>query len=169
MSTNQRLRVREWIEAERLGRTEEADLHFRLVAGILPALAPPPGFAAAVLARLRPGRSGADVWDRWWMRAVVAVCVLSAGAAGALLPLRGWIDAGLTSFHAVAWGLGQAAAGLQVWVASALVLWSGLAHAAAVVGRHLAGPAPLTVLGFNLIIAAGALVALRRLMPLQEN
>jgi hypothetical protein len=169
MPTNQRQRTEEWIEAERAGRAEEAARRFRLVAEALPALAPSPGFAAAVLARLSVVRAPGDLWSRWWTRAAVAACVLSAGSASALLPLHGWMSALLASLRAVAWGVDQAAAGAYAWVSGALALWNGLAQAATVVGRHLAGPAPLAVLGLNLVVAAAALAALGRLMPLQEK
>ena len=58
---------------------------------------------------------------------------------------------------------------MQAWVGSALALWAGLARAALAIGRLLAGPGPVLLLTLNLTVAAAALLALRRLMPLQEN
>jgi hypothetical protein len=169
MTTDERRLIGEWIEAERSGRADEADLRFRMVAGTLAPLGLPHGFAGAVAARVRAGRPVTDLRAGWWMRAAVAVSVLAAGTAGVSIPLHGWIGAAFGSLDAVAWGVSQTAAGASAWVSSALTLWGGLGEAASVIGHHLVGPAPLAVLGLNFAVAAGALVALRRLVPLQEN
>jgi len=80
-----------------------------------------------------------------------------------------WVSALVASVHAVAWGLQQAGTASSAWVGSALTAWAGLAHAAVVLGRLLAGPGAILMLMINLTVAAAALAALRRLIPIQEN
>ena len=169
MATNAHRIVSEWLDAERAGQGDAADRTFRYVAGALQYLEPPAGFADAVIARMGALRTVPDLWMRWWVRTAVAACVLSAGAVGAFLPIDGWFGAMLQSLRFVAVAVGQIGAGAYAWVAGALAVWSGLAHAAVVLGRQLAGPQSLVILGLNFAIAAGALVALRRLVPFQEN
>ncbi len=169
MATNAHRVVREWLAAERAGRAEDADRSFRTVAGALPRLGPPARFTDAVMARVGAMRAAPDPWSHWWVRAAVATCVLSAGGAGISLSPQGWFMAILTSLRTVALGVGDLSSALQAWVAGAVALWMGLAHAAVVVGRQIAGPAPLLILLLNFAMAAGALAALRRLMPSQEN
>ena len=169
MATNAHRDVRDWLDAELAGRTEDADRSFRAVAGALPRLDPPTRFADAVMARVGAMRAVPDMWARWWVRAAVAASVLSAGGAGLSLSPHGWFMAIVASLRTVALGLGDLSAALQAWVAGALALWAGLAHAGVVAGRQLAGPAPLLILLVNFAMAAGAFAALRRLMPSQEN
>lgn len=169
MATNTDRIVREWLDAERAGRTDAADVLFRSAAGALPPLDPPAGFENAVMARLSDVWPEPDIWTLWWVRGAVAVCVLLVGLGGAALPSQVWLGAVLTSIRGIAVGLAQASAALLAWVSGALALWAGLGDAAIVVGRQVAGPASLVLLGLNFAIAAAALFALRRLMPLQEN
>jgi hypothetical protein len=169
MATNAHRDVREWLDAELAGRAEDADRRFRAVAGSLPRLDPPARFADAVMARVGAMRAVPDLWARWWVRAAVAACVLSAGGAGLSLSPQGWFMAILASLRAVALGFGDLSSALHAWVTGAVALWAGLAHAAVVVGRQIAGPAPLLILLVNFAMAAGALAALSRLMPSQEN
>lgn len=161
--------VRAWIAAEQAGRADEADRRFRSVARSIGRLAPPAGLADAVLARLTIAAAARDVWSRWWARTAVATAVLSAGAAGAMITPAGWFRSLLASLHAAALSLGDASAAAWAWVAGAVTVWSGLGRAAAVLGRQLAGPEPMILLAVQFALAAGALAALRRLLPEQEN
>lgn len=161
--------VRDWLEAEQAGRTDAADQVFRLVAAGLPRLRPPAGFADAVLVRIGATQPVPDIWASWWLRAAVGAAMLSVGVLVVSLTAGAWVSAILGSVHAVAWGLGHAGTAIAAWVGSALVAWSGLAHAAVVLGRLLAGPGAILMLMLNLTVAAAALLALRRLIPLQEN
>lgn len=169
MATNSHRIVREWLDAERAGQTDAADVLFRSAAGALPPLSPPAGFADAVIARLSAAWPQPDIWTLWWVRGAVAVCVLLVGVAGGALPPHVWLGGALAAIRGVAVGLAQVSAALHAWVSGALALWAGLGDAAIVVGRQVAGPASLVLLGLNFAIAAAALFALRRLMPLQEN
>jgi hypothetical protein len=129
----------------------------------------PAGFADALLVRLGGARIAPDAYSKRWVRAAVAASVVLVGGAAALVPWHGWMDGLLASVQVVAWGLSRLAAAGQAWAAGGLALWGGLAEAAAVVGRQLAGPLPLGLLALNLAIAWCALGALRRLMAPQEN
>ena len=169
MTRNVNSEIREWLEAEAAGRAEEADLRFRAVGRRLERRGVPAGFADAVIARLGVARAVQDAYARRWVRAAVAASVGLVGGAAALVPWHIWFDGLLGSIQLVAWSLGRLAVAGQAWLASGLALWSGLAEAAAVVGRQLAGPVPIGLLALNLAVALCALGALRRLMAPQEN
>jgi hypothetical protein len=161
--------VRGWLEAESAGRAEEADLRFRAVGRRLERRGVPAGFTGAVIARLAAARAVSDAYAKRWVRVAVAAGVVLVGGAAALVPWYLWFDGLLASVQFVAWGLGRLATGGKAWLAGGLALWGGLAEAAAVVGRQLAGPVPLGLLALNLAVALCAFGALRRLTAPQEN
>ena len=169
MTTDMRREIREWLEAEEAGRADEADLRFRAVGRRLERPAVPPGFAAAVVARLGASRPVRDVYSKRWVRVAVAASVTLVGGVAALVPWHFWVDALVASLQGVTWGISRVVIGGQAWVAGALALWGGLAEAAAVIGRQVLGPIPLGLLALNLAVALCALGALRRLMAPQEN
>jgi hypothetical protein len=169
MADDPRAIVREWLDAEAAGRAGAADQAFRLVAAGLPRCQVPAGFADAVLARIGPMPAVPDVWASWWLRGLIGTALLSVGVLVVSLTGDAWLSAALASVGTVAWGLGHAGTALSAWVDSALTAWAGLAHAAAVLGRLLAGPDAIIILMLNLTVAAAALTALRRLIPTQEN
>jgi hypothetical protein len=161
--------VRDWIDAEYDERRDDADRSFRLAAASLPRLEVPARFADVILARMGARALQPDLWASWWLRGLIAAAVLSAGVMVASLSGAAWATAVLASVHTVAWAVGHAWTVVTAWVGSALAAWSGLAHAAIVVGRLLAGRDAMLILVLNLTVAAGALAALRRLIPMQEN
>jgi hypothetical protein len=169
MTTDMRAAIREWLEAEEAGRADEADLRFFAVSRELGRPAVPAGFADAVIARLGLPRAVRDAYSKRWVRAAVAVSVTLVGGVAALVPWHIWVEALLASVQGVAWGIGRVMVGGAAWVGGTLALWGGLAEAAAVLGRQLAGPIPVGLLALNLAVALCALGALRRLMALQEN
>jgi len=169
MAQDPRTIVRDWLEAEAAGRADAADRAFRRVAEGLPRLKTPAGFADAVLARIGAPTPVPDLWASWWLRAAIGAALLSVGVLVVSLTAGAWASVLLGSVHAVAWILGHAGTAVGAWVGSALAAWSGLAHAAVVLGRMLAGPTAFLTLVLNLTVAAAALLALRRLIPLQEN
>jgi len=169
MADDPRTIVRAWLEAEDTGRAEAADQAFRIVAAGLPRYPPPAGLADAVLARIGLPAAVPDVFASWWLRAAVGAALLSVGVLVVSMTGGAWLSALLASFHAVAWGLGHAGTAVSAWVGSALTAWAVLAHAALALGRLLAGPDAILVLMLNLTVAAAALMALRRLIPVQEN
>jgi hypothetical protein len=161
--------VRGWLEAESAGRADEADLRFRTVGRRLERTAVPAGFADAVMARIAAARGVRDLYARRWVRVAVAAGVVLVGGVAALVPLHIWADGLLASVQVVAVGVSRVLVGGRAWVAGGLALWSGLADAAAVIGRQLLGPWPLGLLAVNLAVALCAFAALRRLMAVQEN
>ena len=169
MTRNVNGEIREWLEAEAAGRAEEADVRFRSVSRELMRPLVPAGFADAVIARIGAARAAADAYSKRWVRIAVAASVVLVGGVGALVPWHVWMGALLASVQAVAVGVGQVIVGGRAWVSGGLALWSGLADAAAVVGRLLLGPVPIGLLALNLAVAVCAFGALRRLMALQEN
>jgi hypothetical protein len=170
MAQDPRHAVREWLEAEQAGQPDAADRAFAQAAAALPRLQPSARFADAVLARLGvPPQAAPDLWASWWLRGLVGAALVSVGVLVVSLSGGAWISALVASVHTVAWGLGQAGTAVSAWVGSALIAWAGVAHAAVVLGRLLSGPGAILMLMLNLTVAAAALVALRRLVPMQEN
>jgi hypothetical protein len=169
MATDPRRIVRDWLEAEHAGQVEEADRRFRRVAASLPRYQPPAWFTETALARAGVTPPVRVVWAGWWVRWAAALALLSAAVLMAALPDDLWLTAVLTSVRSVASGLEHTAIGVHAWVGSALTVWAGLARAGLAVGRLLASPGPVLLLALNLTVAVAALVALRRLMPVQEN
>jgi len=167
--THEDRELREWLEAEAAGRADEADRCFRTVSRGLERMAVPAGFAGAVIARLGAARAVQDAYSKRWVRVAVAASVALVGGAGALVPLRVWVEALLASVQTVAVGISRVIIGGQAWAAGGLALWGGLAEAAAVIGRQLLGPIPLALLALNLAVALCAFATLRRLMALQED
>jgi hypothetical protein len=169
MAHDPRHAVREWLEAEHAGQPDAADRAFARAAAVLPRLQPSARFADAVLARLGASATAPDPWASWWLRGLIGAALVSVGVLVVSLSGGGWISAVLASVHSVAWGLGHAGTAVSAWVGSALTAWAGVAHAAVVLGRLLSGPGAILMLILNLTVAAAALTALRRLVPMQEN
>jgi hypothetical protein len=161
--------IREWLEAEAEGLADQADERFRPVSSRLERAEVPAWFTGAVMARLGAVRAVQDAYAKRWVRVAVAASVALVGGVAAIVPLHVWIDAMLTSVQIVALGVGRGLVLGRAWLAGGLALWSGLADAAAVIGRQLTGPVPLGLLALNLVVALCAYAALRRLMALQEN
>ena len=170
MGHDPRQAVREWLEAEHAGQPDGADRAFARAAHVLPRLHPSARFADAVLARLgtRP-EPAPDLWASWWLRGLIGAALVAVGVLVVSLSGGAWILAMTASVHTVAWGLGHAGTAASAWVGSALTAWAGVAHAAVVLGRLLSGPGAILMLILNLTVAAAALMALGRLVPMQEN
>jgi hypothetical protein len=169
MAHDPRRAVREWLEAEDAGQPDAADRAFARAATVLPRLQPSARFADAVLARLGAPPAVPDLWASWWLRGLIGAALVSVGILVASLSGEAWVSAAIGSVHTVAWGLGRAGTAASAWIGSALTAWAGVAHASVVLGRLLAGPGAILMLTLNLTVAAAALVALRRLIPIQEN
>jgi hypothetical protein len=169
MTTHVDREIRDWLEAEAAGRTDDADLRFHAVSRTLGRATVPAGFADAVLARIGAARVARDAYSKRWVRAAVAAGVVLVGGVGALVPLHVWMNALLGSVQVVALGVSRAIVGGRAWIEGGMALWRGLADAGAVVGRQLLGPVPIGLLALNLAVALCAFGALRRLMALQEN
>jgi hypothetical protein len=161
--------VRGWLEAETAGRADEADLRFQAVGRRLERVAVPAGFADAVMARIAAAHVVRDVYATRWVRVAVAAALVLVGGVGALVPLHVWAGGLLESVQLVAVGASRVLIAGRAWIAGGFALWSGLADAAAVIGRQVFGPLPLGLLAVNLAVALCAFAALRRLMAVQEN
>jgi hypothetical protein len=161
--------VRGWLEAELAGQAEEADVRFRTVGRRLERAAVPAGFADAVMARVAAAHAVRDAYAKRWVRAAVGAALVLVGGVAALVPLSVWAGGLLTSVQVVAVGVSRVLIAGRAWASGGIALWTGLADAAAVIGRQLLGPLPMGLLAVNLAIALCAFAALRRLMAVQEN
>ena len=170
MRTDDRLNVRAWLEAEQAGQVDEADRRFRVLTVVLPRLEASLGFVDRVLDRMGTRWAPAgSVWTGWWLRGMVAASVVTLGAVLGSWSVRAVLFTVLASIQTVAWALGQAVAGAQAWIGTALTVWDGVAHAGIVVGRLLVAPGPALMLTLNLAVAASAVAALQRLLARQED
>ncbi len=158
--------VRNWIEAELAGRQEEADRQFRPVMARLQRLEPPAGFTARALqlalAALPARRRNA--WTSGWMYAAVGVGLSLAAFEIASLSAPAVLGVGVGLINAIA----LAASTVWVWagtgVTAAWSVWKVLARVGGAVTSTLDGPAAFAFLTTNVLIAAGSLAALRRLL-----
>jgi hypothetical protein len=167
MGAEDRKIVRIWLEAERAGRSEEADRAFASLSSGLPRRQPSPRFAAHVMARIAPARVA-------WLafggaRAATVMSLVTLGVVLGTWSSRSMFLAGVAIAQSCAWGLGQVATGGMVWIETVLTVWGSAAHAAAVLGRLLTTPGPALIVGLNLVVAAGACAALQRLLASQED
>jgi len=171
MIADKRDMVRDWLAAERAGRSEEADRVFSSLAQALPKRRPPGSFAAGVMARVNSAAAQpAGSWWAWWgVRAGVAASVLTLGLVLGSWSARSMFFTAIAAAQSVAWGLDQVVTGSVVWIETGLTLWGSAAHAAVVVGRLLVAPGPAMLVGANLAIAVCAFAALRRLLVSQED
>jgi hypothetical protein len=170
MRTENLDKLGDWLEAERTGRSEEADRAFASIARTLPILSPSRRFAANVMARVAPRTQPlASWWTAWGVRAAVAASLVTLGVVFGTWSARSMLFAAVATAQALAWELDQVVTGGVVWIEIALTMWGSVAHAAAVVGRLLITPGPAMLVSANLAVAACACAALQRLLASQEE
>lgn len=153
---------RRFREAEAAGRPADADLALRELFLSLPRLAPSPGFADRVLARIarRPSIFALPA-VRFGLAASLLVAALGAVLIAPMaLPLAGLVGPGGVISAAIS-GL----AGLGVRAASGLATWSSLSSVAGAIGRVALHPPILALLLLQFAIAAVALRGLVALAP----
>jgi hypothetical protein len=160
--------LRRWLEADTLGRHDDAD---RLFAGLAAShwakLEAPRGLAAKVVTALASARRPAW-WEVWWVRAVLAASLASVGGAFALVPSPVLASAGVSVLVGWAQVLGWLIACSGAAVDAAWFLWSLGASVSSWVGVVLSAPLPQLLLVLNLVLAVAASAALRRLLRPEE-
>jgi hypothetical protein len=161
--------VRNWMGAEESGHDDAADRGFARVAAGWPRRQASPDFARQVFRKIGLPAPVSDVWAAWWMRALTAGALGLAGLFALSVSPAAWVVAWLSSVGAAAVALERTWTAIGVWMGAVVAVWSGVAHAALVVGRLMAAPGPLMLLAVNLTVAACAFAALRRLLVSQET
>jgi len=170
MDTLDRDRVRAWLVAESSGREDAADGALaELMAGV-PRLEPSRRFVGAVMAQIRESAEApSTVWANWWVRGALASSLTLLGAVAGTASWQAVFDAIVATARNVGWSADRIATGFHAWVDVAGAFWTAVAHAATVLARLLVAPGPAMLLMFNLVLAAGALAALQRLLVTQEK
>lgn len=170
MDTRDRDLIRAWLEAEHADSGDAADRAFASVAVALPRRAPSRRFVAGVMARVRTAEAApASLWMNWWVRAGIGASLALLGTVLGTVSWRGAFDTALTVTQTVVWGVDRIVTGFQAWASSAGTVFAALAHAGIVLARLLTAPGPALVVTLNLLLAAGALAALQRLLVTQEK
>ena len=163
--------VAEWLAAEAEGRPDEADRLFASVflSGV-PRLAPAPGLGDRVLARVgSPTAAPGALPLPAWARVAALVAIVLGGLAAAAVSSVPAMDLARTS-----WVVGVKAVGTGWLLAGALLRmlvhgWSDLVGFARPLTLVVASGPGSAVLLANLALAALASVALKRMLPLEEE
>lgn len=156
-----------WTQAEREGEAELADRAFRTLAEAWPRHEAPAGLVAGVMRRL-PAADRAAPWTLWWVRAAVSAVLLVAGAVLSWQPTPPAVAMGRSAWDGVTGGLHWLVVAAATWTEAASAVLKPLATAARVVAPMLTLPGPALFCVVNILLAAGALAVLRRLMVNRE-
>jgi len=162
--------VREWLQADAAGQGEAGDRALRDVAAAWPRRMPPPGLAARIAVALagQGRRAAVRTVPAPWVRATVAAALAGCGGLLGLTPGRELGGLLWSAFQGTVAGVGGVLA-LGSFVGD--TMWAILepaARAGRAVGVVVAGPVPAAVLAVNVLVAAGAFVALRRVLVTRE-
>lgn len=159
--------IREWLNAQGGGSDELAERALMRAFAQLGRRTPPARFADRVL--LRAGRRvPVPAALRWWLRGVVAACLVAAGLAVALLP------AWLSLVRPVAHAFGSPFVSVLShwagkWMAATIAFWAVVEDVASAVRTSLATPTGILLLATNVLLAAAILFGLKRLLNAPEE
>lgn len=156
-----------WRRAERNGDADLADQAFRALAGSWPRHAAPPRLVRGVMRRLATADRVAP-WTRWWVRATVAGVLLLAGTVLSWQPTPTALALGRSVWDGVTGGLHWLLLAAATWTEAASAVLKPLATAVRVAAPMLTQPGPALFCVLNILLSAGALAVLRRLMMNRE-
>jgi hypothetical protein len=160
---------RNWLDADRDGRLEEADQAFAALASSWTRSVPPASLVARVAALgSAPRRSLAWNWESMWLRLSVGAGLVLCGLALGVLSGRALGAALLASIQTVAAGVGSMLALADAWGRAAVAVGLVLARVARACGSALTEPIPLVFVLVNVLLAGAALAALRRVLSVRE-
>ena len=152
-----------FLEAERTGREDEAELALLAVFTELPRLSPAAGFADRVLFRLGSAAARRSLFARRPVRWALAASLLIAGlGAGLVAPMVPQLAALVGPGELLA-ALVATVSDLAVRFASGVAVWQQVAETVGTLARATANPKVAALLLFHLILAAGALRGLTAL------
>lgn len=159
--------VNQWLDAEALGHPDEADRLFTaLAAAHWSRLEAPAGLASRIVAAAVAARP--VWWELWWVRVLVVSSLLVVGGTFALVPSPALGSAGVSAI--VVWSrlLAAAMTASELAIQIALGAWAFGARLSSWMGVVLSAPLAQLLVALNLALAAGASVALRRLLRSEE-
>ena len=172
MRSRQERDLVEWLEAEREGQADAADRCFRAALGAVPRRVPGVGFAGRVLvaAGIQPACAPASaVWASQWMAVFVTTALVLTGIALATLSWGDALEASLGLVQTLAIGLARTWAWAGSLATASWSAWQILVQIGGALSMSMAVPGAAGFLAVNLLTAAGALMALRRLLAQQEG
>lgn len=160
---------RSWHDADRDGRLDEADQAFAVLASSWTRCEPPVRLVARVAALgSAPQRRLSLNWESAWLRLSVGAGLVLCGLALGALSGRALGTALLASIQTVAAGVGSMLALADAWGRAAVAVGLVLARVARACGSALTEPIPLVFVLVNVLLAAAALAALRRVLSVRE-
>lgn len=145
-----------FLDAERDGRSDQADLALGELFRELPRPSPSAGFAVRVMARLARRSPFARPAVRFGLAAALVVAALAAGLAAPVLGALAGLVGPAGALHLLI----DAATGLVVRIGHGFEVWQTVASAARSLGTAVLHPPVLLLLVLQLAIAAAALRAL---------
>jgi hypothetical protein len=152
---------RDWLEAEGDERADDGDARFAELARAWRRVELPPGLTARIedAVGLRP-----PVWRALWFRCCLGSALASTGLALAALTPAAWWGLWLEGVQIVASAAHHVLVLTQAWLGTVFEIGAIGARVGAALGSAIVEPGPAVFLLVNVLIAAGALEALRRLM-----
>jgi hypothetical protein len=157
-----------WKNAERDNTPEEGDRTFAELARTWTREAAPAALVARVALAGQKATASSRLWAAWWLRGAVATALVLAGAALGGLSVSAILDLVLASFGAMGGMVVLVFAAAGAWLMSVAAIAGPFARAGVAIGNALVAPEPLLVLGVNVLLAAGALTVLRRVLATRE-
>ncbi len=163
--------IDDWLAAEADGRPDDADRLLRDVMRAVPRLLPGAGFADRVVAAagLASPVPSSGLWSRWWVRAALGTAMVLVALAVGSLSGASVVSVGVAladgASHGIVWTWGWVGS----WAAAGWSVWTVLAQVGAGAAAVITTPSVAAFLAMNLVVAAAALAALRRLLVLQEG
>lgn len=160
-----------WLRAENDGRQEDADRLLRHVMASVPRLTPAAGFAGRAVAasRVFARAAAGGMFARWWVRGLVGVAMVLMALAAASASWAGLVSAGVVGVQGAAHGIALAWDWTASWAVTAWSVWTVLAQIGTGAAAAMATLPAAVFLLMNLVVAAAALAALRRLLVPQEG
>lgn len=165
----QQRRVTRWLEAEQIGRVDEADEDFHLAVRGLPRFTPPSGFAERVLLAAGVIQAAPGLFSRWWFRSALVASLALASAAALTLPVGSLLVAAPSCLASAVSLLTGVLLSAGEWMRHGLAISAFAVQIAGALQLALRTPPALAALFTSAAIAAGSLYGLRRLLVPREE
>jgi hypothetical protein len=165
MSRNPRDAWIEWLEAEKAGAADRADMALREAFAVLPRRAPTAALHGRLIGITAISRGPARGRSEAWVAAGLVLAALGLTAA----PLG--IIAGffLISPGRVVSGVAQACVWLTEWLNAGASIWALLGRTGSALGHAAVTPTGSSLLTVALLVASMALLALNRYLPVERS
>ncbi len=159
---------RNWQDADRDGHFDEADRAFGAVAAAWTRAVPPAGLVARMAALGSASRGPVWNWESIWLRLSLGAGLVMCGVALGAVSGRALGTLLLASVQTVAGAVGSMLTLADAWGRTAVAVGIVMARVARACGSALIDPFALSFVLVNVLLAAAALVALRRVLSVRE-